>query len=113
MRTVCLDFDGVIHGYKSGWKGYAVITDPPVPGVKEAIDELRKTYMVKVFSTRCKKPEGREAIKKYLEKYDISVSAICEEKPSAFIYVDDRGFKFDGNWSAAVEAIKNFKSWLE
>jgi hypothetical protein len=113
MRTVCLDFDGVVHSYKSGWKGYSVIPDPPVPGVKEAIDELRKTYMVKIFSTRCKKAEGIAAIEKYLEKYDIKVSAICESKPSAFIYVDDRGFTFNGDWPAAVAAIKGFKSWLE
>ena len=29
---VVLDFDGVIHSYKSGWKGADVIPDEPVPG---------------------------------------------------------------------------------
>jgi hypothetical protein len=29
---LCLDFDGVLHSYTSGWKGAAVIPDPPVPG---------------------------------------------------------------------------------
>ena len=36
---ICLDFDGVIHSYTSGWKGAAVIPDPPVPGALEFIVE--------------------------------------------------------------------------
>ena len=35
---LCLDFDGVIHSFKSGWKGATNIPDPPVEG---AIDWLR------------------------------------------------------------------------
>lgn len=30
IPTVSFDFDGVIHSYRSGWKGAAVIPDPPV-----------------------------------------------------------------------------------
>ena len=26
---LCLDFDGVVHSYTSGWKGADVIPDPP------------------------------------------------------------------------------------
>ena len=40
--TVVFDFDGVIHSYTSGWKGVAEIPDPPVPGIGEAIAELRQ-----------------------------------------------------------------------
>ena len=36
-KTVVFDFDGVIHSYTSGWKGESVITDPPVPRIKEAM----------------------------------------------------------------------------
>ena len=41
-KIVVMDFDGVIHSYKSGWKGVTEIPDPPVEGVKEFIEELRK-----------------------------------------------------------------------
>ena len=40
IPTVSFDFDGVIHSYRSGWKGAAVIPDPPVERIKEVIDQL-------------------------------------------------------------------------
>ena len=53
MQRVVFDFDGVIHSYVSGWKGATKIPDPPVAGIKEAIDDIRKAgYEVCVVSTR-------------------------------------------------------------
>ena len=53
-KTVVFDFDGVIHSYKSGWQGENIIPDPPVNGIKKAIDEIRSAgYEVIVVSTRC------------------------------------------------------------
>jgi len=37
-RLVCLDFDGVIHSYTSGWQGIESADDPPVPGAFDFID---------------------------------------------------------------------------
>lgn len=33
-KTICVDFDGVIHKYSKGWQG-DVIYDEPVEGAKE------------------------------------------------------------------------------
>src|ERR1700743_3429981 len=49
---LCLDFDGVIHSYASGWKGADVIPDPPVAGAIEFIREALKHFRVAIFSSR-------------------------------------------------------------
>lgn len=133
---VCMDFDGVIHSYTSGWKGVAVIPDPPVPGAIDAIlGYLDAGYDVAVSSSRSKSFRGMRAMKSYLGNAiadhwlaggrTIS-EAECEcwgdaysivhrirwpwFKPAAFITIDDRAIQFDGTWPAP-EAIKQFKPW--
>ena len=68
--TVVFDFDGVIHSYTSGWQGSdALIPDPPVPGIKGAIDHIRAAgYRVVVVSTRCRSVEGQYAIAQWLRE---------------------------------------------
>lgn len=113
-KTVVFDFDGVIHSYKSGWQGVTIIPDPPVPGIKEAIDELRKEgYEVVVVSTRCSYSDGMEAVQSYLVEYDINVDRVLAEKPPAVCYIDDRAIRFDGDASVIVEQVKSFHSWTE
>lgn len=82
IPTVVLDFDGVIHSYKSGWKGAAVIPDPPVEGIKEAIEALmERGYRVVIVSARSATTEGQTAIRDWLKKYNIPVVEIMAEKP--------------------------------
>ena len=69
--NVVFDFDGVIHSYMSGWKGVAEIPDQPVPGIREAIAELRQLgYRVVVVSTRCSTAEGMGAVRRYLPHHE-------------------------------------------
>ena len=110
-QTVVFDFDGVIHSYISGWKGITTIPDPPVPGIAEAIQDIRKHYVVAVVSTRCSTPEGIEAVNNWLEKYGIEVDAVLKEKPPAVVYVDDRAICFDGDPSSLLPKIQMFEVW--
>ena len=110
-QTVVFDFDGVIHSYTSGWKGATIIPDPPVPGIKEAIDEIRKLYHVVVVSTRCSSPEGVTAIMDYLKVNGIVVDDVVMEKPPAVVYIDDRAIRFNGDPSDLLNQIVTFKPW--
>lgn len=109
--TIIMDFDGVIHNYKSGWQGIDVIPDKPVSGIKECISELRKNYIVVVFSTRCSCNAGIQAIKAWLKKYEIEVDKVVSEKLPSILTIDDRCICFDGNTNALIDKIKSFKVW--
>ncbi len=105
-QTLILDFDGVIHSYSSGWKGADVIPDPPTDGAKEAIVELRKRYIVVVVSSRSHQPGGIEAVKVWLAKYDIEVDDVPPHKPPHVCTVDDRAFRFEGDWQAVLDGVE-------
>lgn len=111
-KTVVFDFDGVIHSYTSGWKGDSVIPDPPVPGIKEAIDEIRDAgYEVVVVSTRCATVQGQGAVRGWLLDHGIEVDGVMMKKPPAICYIDDRAICFDGNAGTLLERIQTFKPW--
>ena len=110
-QTIVFDFDGVINSYLSGWQGIDVIPDPPVCGIKEAIDELRRHYRVVVVSTRCHQEGGIEAIKAYLERHGIVVDEVTMHKPPAKVYIDDRAITFDGDARSLKDKIDSFKPW--
>jgi hypothetical protein len=121
---LCLDFDGVIHSYSSGWKGADIIPDPPVPGVAEFIRAAVKHFRVAIFSSRSNQPGGIQAMKNYLllrvagqgetAKYPGWFEQIewPLEKPAAFVTIDDRAITFTGTWPD-VEVLRNFKPWYQ
>jgi len=104
-RKILVDFDGVVHGYESGWKGVTNIPDPPVPGVKEGIAALRVKHDVYILSTRGVDDEGVEAIQGYLDKHGIVVDGVVKKKIPASLLIDDRAFRFNGDWNEVVEFV--------
>lgn len=62
MKTIAIDFDGVIHAYSKGWHDGSIY-DEPVTGIFDFIQKLFDNgYSVYIFSTR--KPAQ---IKKWLQ----------------------------------------------
>lgn len=114
---LCLDFDGVIHSYSSGWKGADVIPDPPVAGAMQFIREALKHFRVAIFSSRSHQPGGLDAMKDYVALHSemgfhdpIDGLEWPLEKPAAFVTLDDRALTFEGTWPD-IEALKQFKPW--
>ncbi|MEM8669674.1 MAG: hypothetical protein AAGG48_19265 [Planctomycetota bacterium] len=108
-KTICVDFDGVIHSYRSGWQGVGTIPDPPIHGVDKAIATLRRRYRVVVYSARTSTEEGRNAIAAWLEKHNIEVDEVCEHKPPAHVYIDDRAIPFTGDWEQTMIDVNEFR----
>ena len=123
---LCLDFDGVIHSYESGWKGATEIPDPPVVGALEFMWSALDHFEVHVFSSRSNAPYGIEAMRDWLRKWAVSgletyarddpnllwVERIQwpKEKPPAKITIDDRAITFTGFWPD-MEYLKRFEPW--
>lgn len=112
---LCLDFDGVIHSYVSGWKGADVIPDPPVPGAFEFIREALKEFDVAIFSSRSNLPGGILAMQSWMIThspvgFDVNSVSFPTEKPPAFVGLDDRVLTFKGEWPTIQELVE-FKPW--
>ena len=108
--TLCLDFDGVIHSYESGWQGVATIPDPPTPGARSFVERAMEHFRVVIFSTRCASSEGRAAIARWLYNNDFPQLTIAKTKPPALITIDDRALTFTGEWPE-LEDLLAFKPW--
>lgn len=112
--TIVFDFDGVIHSYKSGWKGVENIPDPPVEGIRQVIEDLlERGYRVVIVSSRCTSPEGIDAIRSWLKQYGFPWIEVMAEKPPALVYVDDRAICFDGKTEDLYDKITQFEPWYE
>lgn len=115
---LCLDFDGVCHSYTSGWKGAAMIPDPPVEGMWEFLESVIDPFEVHVFSSRTHQEGGKRAMFEWFLKWAATdrqkgIAAMLifpTEKPPAFVSLDDRVLTFMGVWPS-VESLKNFKPW--
>ena len=64
MKTIAIDFDGVIHAYSKGWQDGSIY-DKPIEGIFEFIGQLFKNgYSVYIHSTR-----NSSQIKNWLQWY--------------------------------------------
>lgn len=120
---LCLDFDGVVHSYTSGWKGAAVIPDPPVPGAIAFMLSALHVFDVAIFSSRSHEPGGIGAMRDWLRLhagYDwhsipggtprLQEVRFPDHKPAAFLSIDDRALTFDGTWPDPAKLL-GFLPW--
>lgn len=126
---ICVGFDGVIHSYRTGWKGIDVIPDPPVEGAIEWLQQflpepdafgptaLYTGPIVQIYSSRSRCRRGRNAMKAYLIKHGLPAQYITDgllkfpsKKPPAYLTIDDRAMTFQGIFPSK-EQMMSFKPW--
>jgi hypothetical protein len=110
-----LDFDGVCHSYTSGWQGADVISDPPVDGLFEFLNEAVEEFDIHIFSTRSQQEGGIDAMIDWLSEHDddsgvIEFLSFPTEKPPAKVGLDDRVLTFTGDWPD-IDDLVDFKPW--
>lgn len=106
IKTIAIDFDGVIHKYSKGWQDGSIY-DEPIEGAFEAIKSLMKDYAVFVFTTRnpsmvaewiMSKGRIHTVLKEPTDFWnDNTRLLITNKKLPAIAYIDDRGIRFT-NW---------------
>jgi hypothetical protein len=121
QKILCLDFDGVIHSYTSGWKGPRCIPDDPVPGALNFMcDALFEGWEVGIHSSRARYLFGITAMRNWLRfhvgnQWDTMGVSLCDVKfyrwkPPAIVTIDDRGFRFNGNFPN-LRDLDQLKVW--
>lgn len=82
-KIICLDFDGVLHSYTSGWNGATVIIDPPVEGALEwlAAAIRDKRFSISILSSRSSSIGSIGAMKKWLIKHYCRLAPSYDETP--------------------------------
>ncbi len=115
---LCLDFDGTIHSYESGWQGANIVTDPPVAGAFEFIREAIEVFEVHIFSARSGLPGGIDAMKRWFIRHGWQPDdqgnplglIFATGKPPAHVSIDDRAINFTGTWPS-IRELKAFRPW--
>jgi len=115
MKTIAVDFDGVIHKYSEGWKD-GTIYDDPIPGAFEAIKSFMESgYAVFIHSTR-NEFQIAEWMNQQTDKFqtfpldegmlnngkffnNTNFVGVTNKKLPAQYYIDDRAIRFPGSWS--------------
>lgn len=127
---LCVDFDGVVHSYTSGWKGPLVISDPPVKGAIKWLWKATEWFDVHIYSSRSKEPGATSVMREWMINFalhefgpDHAMSVepdvahdypitFSHEKPAAFLTIDDRAICFEGDWNDLEPAdLLDFKPW--
>ena len=127
--TISIDFDGVIHQYSQGYQDGSIY-DPPIKGAARFLHDCMfvKNWSVFILSTR-----DPEQIKEWMESilfqgkelpFQITILptdqkfwnekkniGVTNRKLAAHVYIDDRGFRFEGHFEGMIEQLEIFQTW--
>jgi hypothetical protein len=123
MRTVAVDFDGVIHAYSKGWQDGSIY-DEPVDGALDALRRLMREHAVFIHTTRSRHQVARwieqrtgygiECVtrvsllpwrRKFWNRHGLLL--VTNRKLPAVAYIDDRAIRFT-DWAQALKDLEEF-----
>ncbi len=103
-KTIMIDLDGVLDNYNGN---YIEDKIPDIKsGAKEFIEKLSKDYELILFTTRNSKLATIWLQDNKIDKYFKDVTSV---KIPAYIYIDDRAIKFEGDYNKTLDEIKKHK----
>jgi hypothetical protein len=133
-KLLCIDMDGCLHSYVSGWTRVDDLPDPPVPGSLEFLIKASEDFDLAIHSSRSVDSDGMAAMQEWLRRWmfdagywssslmrDVS-EAVRDDvlgkiqwptaKPPAFLTIDDRAVTFTGLWPDPAMLLR-FKTWQQ
>lgn len=122
LKTLCIDFDGVIHRYSAGWQN-GLIYDEATEGFFEWAERTARFFRLVIYSSRSKDPQMRAAMEAWMKVQQgeweresgrkfLPVFEFAHEKPAAWLTIDDRALTFRGDWlDFEPENLLRFKPW--
>ena len=105
-KTILIDLDGVLNTYEGNYdEGYIPLIKD---GAYELLKELSSYYRIVIFTSRNLLLASKWVIENNLEEF---VENVTNVKEPAYLLIDDRCIKFDGNYQNLINEIKNFNVW--
>lgn len=119
IKTLAVDFDGVVHAYSRGWDD-GTIYDPPLPGALEALANLMHICAVYIHSSRTPHDDivdwltthGVPAVTDYMADHpafwsDQTKVLVTNRKLPAAAYIDDRAVRFT-SWPQTLADLDRY-----
>lgn len=101
-KVIMIDLDGVLDNYTRYTDEIPCIRN----GAKKFIKELSNNYELVLFTTRSPKQAVNWLQENKIDKYFKDVTNV---KFPAYIYIDDRAIKFEGNYDKTIKEIESFR----
>lgn len=133
--SIAVDFDGVLHQYINGWVDPWTINDPPMPGAFDWLTQMVERFNVYIYSARFTIHTGPGSfgggnknwlevlkaiaeVKAWMLKHGLPQEIIDRlyfwhhhGKPTALVYIDDRGYRFKGHFPSVKEIHQDLRPW--
>ncbi len=107
-KTILIDLDGVLNDYRGN---FDINYIPELKnGAVNFLKKLNEKFVVKIFTTR-----DFDNTIKWIEQNEISeyISGVTNTKETAYLIIDDRCLKFNGDYNQTLREINNFKVWYK